>query len=209
MDDDATDFMDCRYDDEACFSTWLGLEQGVSADGIPTIGSDAAPIIIGEFGDFGCPHCLAFAPTFEALVRDYAGSGEAQFYYFPLAFVRGENSVIAADAAICSLDQGAFWQMHEVLFEIQATQTYEAFTVENLVTVAAGLGLDGDGLRDCMLSDQPAVVRDMAQGAGDAAGVTGTPTIVFSVDGGATWTVIEDRSEASIRSLIEGASLEA
>lgn len=194
------------FDDENCFPTWVGLEQGETEDGIPTLGSANAPIIVGEFSDFGCPHCLDFAPTFDSLVNDYAGDGQAQFYYFPLTFVRGENSVTAAQVAICTIDQDAFWQFHQVLFEIQESPGYQAFTIDNLVGVAGEMGLDEAAILDCLQSPRPASVLAAATTLQSSVGVTGTPAIVISTDGGETWTLLEDRSEANIRSVIEAAN---
>ncbi len=193
----------CQYDDEVCFVAWVNAEQGATEDGIPTIGSDDAPIIIAEFGDFSCPHCMAFAPTFEGIVHTYAPQGQAQFRFYPLTFVAGDRSVDAAEAALCTIEQGAFWQYHEVLYVIQETQSSAAFVDENLIKFADDMGLDGTALEACLATDRPAEILAHVEGLRNELGVSSTPTIVYSTDGGETWMMLEDRSDSNIRDLIE------
>jgi protein-disulfide isomerase len=192
-----------HYADEASFPTWVGIEQGVTDEGFPTLGSADASIIVAEFGDFGCPHCLAFLPDVQALTDAYVRDGRAQLVYVPLTFVAGKNSVNAAEAAICAADQGAFWQLHQVIFEIQESQGATAFTTSNLVEAAEEIGLDGAALEDCMQSVRPEGVLSLATEFQRDMEVGGTPSIVYSLDGGETWTLLPDRTYANIVNLIE------
>jgi predicted DsbA family dithiol-disulfide isomerase len=195
-----------HYNDAGDFPTWVGIEQGVSEEGFPTLGSADAPIIIAEFADFSCPHCLNFLPDVQRLTENYVRDGQAQLWYIPMTFVSPEQSTLAAKAGLCAAQQGAFWQLHQVIFEIQESQGSASFTVDHLAGAAAEIGLDEGAMRDCLQSSMAESTLEMATTAQTENGVTGTPSIIYSLDGGATWTLLEDRTYPNIVDLIEAAN---
>ena len=138
------------------------------------LGNPEAPVTVLEYGDYECPYCAAVAPVLRQLVAESGGRVRLVFRNFPLAD-RHPYALTAALAAEAAAAQGAFWQMHALLFARQDRLTDAA-----LRSYAEELGLDGDR-----------VVGEAAQPFGDkieadfaaalAAGVTGTPTLF--VDG--------------------------
>ena len=197
----------CNYEDEDCYGVYFNLESGQrDEDGTPFIGSPDAPIIIAEFSDFGCPHCMEFHPTLVSLIEEFAHTGQAQFEYRPLTFVAGRNSEVAAEAALCAAEQGAFWQYHDELFEIQEAQTASAFESGTMKDLAEEMGLDGDTLEDCMNSNRPRNTLRAASALQNQLGISGTPAIAYSVDGGETWVYLEEREPSNIRAQIISAN---
>ena len=197
----------CHYTDEACYGAFLAAETGTTEDGIPKIGSDNAPIIVAEFGDFSCPHCANFFPDMQSLIDTYAVSGQAQFWYLPMTGLAPPYSQTSAEAAICAAEQGAFWQYHEEIFELQEIETRSAFVPETLGDLATSMGLDADALQDCMNSGLPSQAITTTQTLARQLGVTGTPQIFYSLDGGQNWQQVQ-ASFPQIAAVIDDASSE-
>lgn len=139
-------------------------------------GDPDAPITIVEFSDFQCPFCSRFYEnTLPELKKEYIDTGKVKIVYrdFPLSFHPEAQG--GAEAAECANDQGKFWEMHDKIFENQAimgTSSYKAWAEE--------LGLDTEQFNSCLDNgDKTAEVRaDFA--AGQAAGVSGTPTFFIN-----------------------------
>jgi protein-disulfide isomerase len=144
----------------------------VSAFG-PPLGDAAAPVLLVEFSDFTCPFCQQLRPALEKFVADRPG--RLRLHFKPYAIESHANSLEAAQAAEWARDQGAFWKMHDTLFE-------NPFAVdpESLVEYATQLGLDGAALDAALKSQRyvPRVRGSMAEAK--AAGITGTPTLFFN-----------------------------
>jgi protein-disulfide isomerase len=134
------------------------------------LGDRDAPVTLLEYGDYECPYCAAAAPVLRHLVEDSDGQVRLVFRNFPIAD-RHPYALTAALAAEAAGAQGAFWEMHELLFARQ-----ERLDDAALRAYAEELGLDAD-----LVVGEPAQVfgdkveKDFA--AGLAAGVGGTPTV--------------------------------
>ena len=84
----------------------------------PFKGDANAPVKIIEFSDFQCPYCGSFLKqTYPQLKATYIDSGKVQFVYkqYPLTF--HPQAQKAAEASLCALAQGKFWEMHDKMFE--------------------------------------------------------------------------------------------
>jgi len=81
----------------------------------------------------------------------------------------------AAEASLCAHDQGAFWKMHDLLFDEQ-----KDLDVPQLKEKAERLGLDTSTFDQCIDSGKytAQVNRDVMDGS--AAGVTGTPSVFIN-----------------------------
>lgn len=89
-------------------------------DGLPD-----APIRIIEFSDFQCPFCGRFATQTEPLLRsEFVETGIASIEYRHYAFL-GPESLRAAEAVECALEQGFFWEYHDILFQKQPSDGRE------------------------------------------------------------------------------------
>jgi protein-disulfide isomerase len=139
-------------------------------------GPDSAPLELVMYGDFQCPYCTAAYPIVRR-VRDRFGSRLVfAFRHFPLRDVH-PDAERAAEATEAASAQGAFWEMHNRLYE-----SHGALGREDLIHHAAELGLDSARVQAELDSSRhaPRVQRDVDSGL--ASGVRGTPT--FFIGGG-------------------------
>lgn len=94
-----------------------------SLDGQPVLGSDNAPVMVVEFGDYKCPSCKVWEEhIFPRLKEDYIDKGKVRFAFINVLF-HGEESKLASLAAesVFSRHPEAFWAYHQALFEAQAS----------------------------------------------------------------------------------------
>lgn len=137
-------------------------------------GSDRAPIVLVEYGDFECPHC----GRAHGIVKELQEQMESQlclvYRHFPLSSLHphAQAAALASEAADA---QGKFWDMHDVLFENQ-----ESLEDENLRQYARELDLDLDRFeRDAEAGRfLPRVQEDVRSGI--RSGVNGTPTFFIN-----------------------------
>jgi protein-disulfide isomerase len=147
-------------------------------------GSPSAPITVYEMSDFQCPYCRRFAlETFRALEREYISPGRVRWVFvnFPLTSIHA-NAVAAAATAVCAARQGAFWPMHDLLYQHQETWAPLKQPGPFFVSLADSAGISKDKLVACVKS--PATegeIRFEAEGA-ERAGASSTPT--FYIEGG-------------------------
>lgn len=110
--------------------------------------------------------------TEPTLIEEYVRSGKVRLQFWHI-LDHANASVQASMAAECAGEQGAFWRMHDALFENQ-DQLWSA-ALETHVGLATGLGLDADAFRQCMAGG----VKDKVVGVDQqvkAAGVRLRPT---------------------------------
>jgi predicted DsbA family dithiol-disulfide isomerase len=161
---------------------------GVNEDGISYVGNPDAPIYIAEFADFACPACAQYASTMERFVRDFGRSGDALFLYYPTPLSSHEPYASnAARAAVCSAQQGGFWEFHDEIFRIHLAENIGAFTPARLEAMAESVGLDGAQIRECLNTNYADQAIVTARRIANEYGVSATPTLLYSLDQGQTW----------------------
>ncbi len=135
-------------------------------------GPAGASVTIIEFGDFECPYCGLAEPV----VRDLLSDGEVRYVWrhLPLSDVH-PRAHLAAEAAEAAGAQGAFWQMHDLLFTHQ-----DALRPNDLVGYAAELGLDADRFHEELKQGvhETRIAQDVE--SADLSGVSGTPTFFIN-----------------------------
>ncbi|HMG18777.1 MAG TPA: DsbA family protein [Gemmatimonadales bacterium] len=137
-------------------------------------GPATAPIILVEYGDFQCPYCREAYPIVKQVQEQLGDRLRFAFRNFPLTRIH-QNAQHAAEAAEAAAAQGAFWQMHDRLFERQF-----ALEDENLLEYARELGLNADRLAgELAAGTYRARVRDHFM-SGVKSGVNGTPTFFIN-----------------------------
>ena len=133
-----------------------------------------APVTLVEYGDFECPYCGQAEPVVRELLRDFADVRYV-WRHLPLSDVH-THAELAAEASEAAAEQGAFWEMSDVLLAHQ-----DALDFDDLIRYAAELGLDADRFANDVHARVGAErVADDVDGA-DLSGVSGTPT--FFVNG--------------------------
>jgi protein-disulfide isomerase len=133
-------------------------------------GPERAELELVMYGDFQCPYSAAAYPIVRRLRDQLAGRLLFAFRHFPLRDVHPDAEG-AAEAAEAAAAQGAFWQMHDRMYESNG-----ALSRDDLLAYAAELGLDSDRIAGELDSEVhlPRVQRDLDSGV--ASGVKGTPT---------------------------------
>ncbi|MGZ4320040.1 MAG: Na+/H+ antiporter NhaA [Gaiellaceae bacterium] len=137
-------------------------------------GSRDAPVTVLEYGDFECPYCGQAEPVVRELLREHGDIAYA-WRHLPLNDVH-PDAQRAAEAAEAAADQGAFWEMHDLLLERQ-----DALGYRDLVGYARELGLDTERFQEDLRTRVGAgrIAQDVD--SADLSGVSGTPT--FFVNG--------------------------
>jgi protein-disulfide isomerase len=139
------------------------------------LGPEHAPVTLVEYGDFQCPYCGDAYPVARELVERFGDRLRLVFRHMPLDDLH-PRAPAAARAAEAAGAQGAFWRMHDRLFEHQTE-----LSDDDLLRHAAAIGLDLERFeRD--LGDPALAARiDEDFRSGAASGVPSTPR--FFVNG--------------------------
>jgi Na+/H+ antiporter NhaA len=136
-------------------------------------GPAEAPVTLVEYGDFQCPYCGQAEPVVRELLRDF-GDLRYVWRHLPLSDVHPQAR-LAAEASEAAAEQGAFWQMHDLLLDHQGE-----LGPKDLIRYAGQLGLDvdrfTDELRAHTWSDRVAADVESA----DLSGVAGTPSFFIN-----------------------------
>jgi Na+/H+ antiporter NhaA len=132
-----------------------------------------APVTVLEYGDFECPYCGQAEAVVRELLRDFGDVAYA-WRHLPLNDVH-PNAQRAAEAAEAAAEQGAFWEMHDLLLERQ-----EALAFRDLIGYAEELGLDVERFEDDLRTRTGAgrIAQDVD--SADLSGVSGTPTFFIN-----------------------------
>jgi Na+/H+ antiporter NhaA len=132
-----------------------------------------APVTVVEYGDFECPYCGRAEPIVRELLNDF---GEVRYVWrhLPLSDVH-PHAQLAAEASECAADQGAFWELHDLLLQNQ-----QALRPGDLAGYAARQGLDVDRFTNDLREHAGAgrVAEDVD--SADLSGVSGTPTFFIN-----------------------------
>jgi Na+/H+ antiporter NhaA len=132
-----------------------------------------APVTLVEYGDFQCSYCGMAEGVVRELLSDF-GDVRYVWRHLPLNDVHA-NAQLAAEAAEAAANQGAFWELYDLLLVHQ-----DALQPDDLIRYAEQLGLDVERFaRDLRESAGAARVADDVDSA-DLSGVTGTPTFFIN-----------------------------
>jgi len=138
-----------------------------SLAGVPVRGPKDAQITMIEFADFECPYCQQIEPKLEKLQQEFQGKLAFAYKDFPLPM--HAHAQKAAEAAHCAMEQGKFWEYHDLLFSSRQLD------IAQLKDHARTLKLDGEAFDKCLDSGAAAAAvkanLDEAQGLA----IAGTP----------------------------------
>ena len=135
-----------------------------------TVGSAEADVTIVEFFDYRCPYCKrALSTVMTTIERD--PNVRMVFKEYPIL---GEDSVIAARAAIASMRQGKYLEYHNALMQTRGNLDQAA-----VLQVAAEVGLDTKVLQVDMNRPEVSDIISANRGLAQTLGVTGTPAFII------------------------------
>lgn len=114
----------------------------------PMLGEEEAPVTIVEYSDYNCPFCKRFVDeTKPQIIQKYIDAGLVKFVRKDFIAVGGQ---MAAEAAHCAGDQGAYWLYSRELIANQTADRARWTSVETHREYATKLGLNADQLVACL-----------------------------------------------------------
>ena len=122
-------------------------------------------------------HVLRKEPT---LIEEYVKDGTAKLQFRHI-LDHGDNSLQASSVAECAGQQGAFWKMHNLLFENQDSLWSADITYYN--DLAASLNMDLEWFQECMDSGEMQDRVKLIDQEAKAQGIRVRPTFVIIIDG--------------------------
>jgi len=141
-------------------------------------GNPEAAITIVEYSDFACPFCAKhWSETLPLIKEQYIDTGLVNYVYKDFPVVGGE---MAAQAAHCAGDQGAYWQYHDVLFSRQNQDRALWNRVEIHMDYADFLNLDAEELAQCFTEQRHQEYINLGREEAGQLGGTGTPFFMIN-----------------------------
>jgi protein-disulfide isomerase len=131
-----------------------------------------------EYGDYQCPYCGQSHPALKQVIETYKDKVIFQYRNYPLT-QRHPNALAAAKAAEAANVQGKFWEMHDKLYENQASWETVGDPLSTFSQYAKDLGLDEDKFKT---DYQSSAINEQINAdikAGNDLKVTGTPTYIL------------------------------
>ncbi len=152
----------------------LDLSDDIDPDADHIRGSHSAPVTLVEYGDYECPYCGRAEVAIRELLSSFGDDLRYVWRNLPLNDVH-LHAQLAAEAAEAAAEQGAFWEMHDLLLSHQ-----DALEMGDLGGYAETLGLDAERFWRALEEhrNRARVERDVA--SADASGVGGTPTFFIN-----------------------------
>jgi len=141
----------------------------------PALGAATAPVTLVEFSDYQCPFCKRHATTvMPDIIKEFVDTGKVRIVMreFPIENLH-KDAKGAALAALCTREQGKYWQMHDVLFANQ-----KALLPDDLKNYAATLGMDTVAFNRCLDEGKYAKQVAASIAEGQKLGISGTPSFV-------------------------------
>jgi Na+/H+ antiporter NhaA len=132
-----------------------------------------APVTVVEYGDFECPYCGRAEPAVRELLAAF-GDIRYVWRHLPLTDVHPRADA-AAEAAEAAAEQGAFWEMHDLLLDHQ-----DALLASDLAAYAEQLGLDLGQFEEALRRRTGAARIAEDVDSADLSGVSGTPTFFIN-----------------------------
>lgn len=150
------------------------------------VGNPAAKIEITVYEDFQCPACKEYTTSIEPqlLQSSYITDGQVYYEFKQFPFLDSQSvskeSHQAANASMCALAQGKFWDYHDILFANQTGENVGAYTDKRLVAFAELLGLDMTAFNKCFKADQYSAEIEQDYQEGVSLGVNSSPTVLLN-----------------------------
>lgn len=150
------------------------------ADDDPAIGLESARVTMIEFGCYSCPHTREAQQIVSQVVDQYKNKIRYVFRDFPIEQAHGD-AFVHSEAANCALEQGRFWEMHDLIFtEQEVCGTEETDPGDHIDDAAERIGLNMKEFNRCM--DEHRYREEIEKDFDDGlkAGVSGTPTFFIN-----------------------------
>lgn len=145
------------------------------------IGNPEAKVVLQAWEDFLCPSCATWSQTVEQkLKEDYIKTGKVrlEYRYFPLS-QHEPGASTTAQAAECAADQGAFWPMHDKIFDGQNSGAAGS-SAERMIQYAEDLELDSRVFTQCLTGQEHITTVRESLNAAISLGLNSTPSLLIN-----------------------------
>jgi protein-disulfide isomerase len=163
-------------------------------DGEPMLGRADAPVTVVLFCDFQCPYCADARPVVDHLLTAYSSNVRLVYRHYPVERVHADAGR-AAEASMCALDQGRFWDMYASMLANQSE-----LDLSGLIRQAGDIGLDSRAFARCLESGTHRADWRRDQTDGTSLGVSATPT--FFVNGTMIEGAATDQLDSAVRAAL-------
>jgi protein-disulfide isomerase len=136
----------------------------------PVAGNPIGDVTLVEFFDYHCPYCKAVAEPMAQLLKEDKGV-RLVLKEFPIL---GDDSRLAAKAALASAAQGKYWEFHQALLEHRG-----AFDADTSKAIAGKVGLDTKKLLADMQDAKTQPLIDANRKLADSLDIGATPTFII------------------------------
>lgn len=162
-----------------------------------TLGDPNAPVTVIEYGDYQCPGCAQFFTNDQQkLINDYVATGKVKLEFHAFPFLDRKlslnsdgtvsssgdgESIRAAEASLCAVDQNAFWRYHDTIYTNHNGENQGAYSESRLLDMADVIGLDRAAFASCLDSGTHKSDVETLYAEAIQAGVQQTPS--FAING--------------------------
>ncbi len=135
-------------------------------------GPENAKTTLVEFFDYNCPYCRTSVPALKKFYEARKGDTRFAFIEFP---IKGENSALAARAAMAAKKQGKYLEFHWKLMEQKGLVTPDV-----VFATAREIGLDVGKLGNDMKDPEIEKAIKLAHELANKTGINATPTYILN-----------------------------
>jgi protein-disulfide isomerase len=135
--------------------SWSAYD-GITMNGT-VLGNPDVEHTLVEYGDYQCIHCADFALNAQPqFIKDFVETGKLRYEFRTMPVLGGDvadpanRSVRAAEASMCALDQGKFWEFHDRAFEPALNHKQDQLTDDFFIQIAGDLGMDRETFASCL-----------------------------------------------------------
>jgi protein-disulfide isomerase len=146
-----------------------------------TFGSVDNKVILIEYGDYQCPACGAMYASVKDITEQYKTQLTFVFRNFPLTTVH-LNALAAAGVAEAAGRQGKYFEMHDKLYETQATWGEASANARTGIfeQYAKDLGLNIDEYKQALSSSEVNQKIDRDRSSAQVFDTNATPTFILN-----------------------------
>jgi protein-disulfide isomerase len=127
-------------------------------------------VTVVVFADFECSHCRQEAPLLRQVIERSNNTARLVYKHFPLA--GNLRSKPASLATVAAMEQGKFWEMHDIVFENQG-----ALEDADIRGYARKIGLDMAKFDASYKAKKGLELIEADRAEGEKLGITGTPAV--------------------------------
>ena len=143
------------------------------------------PLRINIFEDFQCPICKLFEDPIGPYLTSLITEKKAEVVFHPLSFLgngqKDDESIAAANAAYCAVDEGKFLDFHKALYDVQSSAENSGFLNDkNLIAIGEKVGISSQKFSDCVTNKSKLVNVAAAADSMTRYEVRGTPTTLIN-----------------------------